>query len=144
MPPPFVPVRTPEESRSPHSTFPEGTESPKPKTVKPVPMAAKAKPVVDAAKSSNLGMSSAEKVPLGLNTIVISTQQQQQQQQKPSSGVSVIRPQSSSAPAQNGYSKVEAGRLAPSNGNTLLERKHVITNPKQEIERIQNNYNGKF
>lgn len=139
MPPPFVPVRTSEESRSPRAVPPENADSPKPKMPKPAAVTGKAKsptesiPVVSAVAHN-------DKVPIGQKSIVI----QQPQSLKPAV-VNVIRPQSAGLPAapHNGFAKVETQRVVSTNSNSiLLDRKHVITNPKLETERLQSSYNG--
>ncbi len=136
MPPAFVPVRTPEESRSPHPATPEVFDIQKPKASKAASSPLKAKSPFDIAKQSIQMMSPEEKSPIGQKSVIIQQQQQQQQQQiVRQSAVSVIRPQTanvSSSVAQNGYSS-----------NIAIERKPVITNPKVESERIQNSFSGK-
>ena len=143
MPPPFVPVRTPEDSKSPHPSISELVDSPKQKSGKAVPPLTKAKSPTENTKPLLQNTVTGNKSPLGPKSVVVQQQQQQQQQQQPS--ISVIRPQSATSQAvssQNGFSKVDTGRVASAASNVVLERRHIITNPKLEIERMQNIYNG--
>ena len=147
MPPPFVPVRTPEDNKSPHSSISELVDSPKQKSGKVVPPLAKAKSPTENNKPLLQNTVSGNKSPLGSKSVVVQQQQQQQlqqhQQQQPT--ISVIRPQSATSQAvssQNGFSKVDTARVASAASNVVLERRHIITNPKLEIERMQNIYNG--
>ena len=139
MPPPFAPVRTPEESKSPRPVPAENSDSPKQKNLKPTPAKAKSptdnKPLATAAAAAAVGLD--DNTP---KSIII----QQTQSMKPAV-VSVIRPQSAgaSSAAHNGFAKVEAQRIVSTKSSApLLDLKHVITNPKLEIERIQSSYNG--
>ena len=140
MPPPFVPVRTPEESRSPRQIPVDNVDSPKQKMPKPTAVLAKAKSPTDN-KQATPAIAFGDKPSLGPKSIIIS----QPQSFKPAV-VSVIRPQTAAAASttHNGFAKVEAQHIISANSaSPLLDRKHVITNPKLEIERIQSSYNGK-
>ncbi len=126
MPPAFVPVRTPEESRSPHSFQQDSIEPPKPKATKAVSSPLKVKSPTDIAKQVSQSIASEEKIPIGAKSI--SVQQQQHMMKQP---VNVIRPQSANPSMQNGFSS-----------SPVLERKPVITNAKIESERIQSGFGG--
>ena len=144
MPPPFAPVRTPEDNKSPHPSISELVDSPKQKSAKAVPPLTKAKSPTEIAEPSLQNTLTGNKSPLGPKSVVMQQQKQQQPQQQQST-ISVIRPQSASSQAvssQNGFSKVDTTRVASSASNVVLERRHIITNPKLEIERMQNIYNG--
>jgi len=142
MPPPFAPVRTPEESKSPRAGPTEGCDSPKQKVPKSNTALAKAKSPTESKPCVAVASPLGDKSPISTKAIII---QHPPPSVKPTV-VSVIRPQSAGvqpAVSQNGFAKVEAQRIvSTNNGTPLLDRKHVITNPKIEIDRIQNSFNG--